>query len=497
MKKFRKIIYMIVASFSLFSFSSCSDWLMVKSEDRIMEDNLFSNADGFMVALNGIYIELLNGNLYNGSLTVSNSDIMAQYWNVQNTEHNNYKISTFETQEKEKRITPMWEKIYSLINNVNTLLEHCDDDKHLLNTAQYNVYKGEALALRALLHFECYKVFGPYYPNNKDIETMPYVTNSALVATPLSSGTKIWEAIKKDLTDAQALLKISDPIIEEGILANDFGDGNNAMRYRNMRLNYYAVKGIMARCALYFGEKGLALTNANEVIDEVQVKKEIFPFTTSERIIMEKMQDVIFSSEIMFGAYNLKANTDIYEKYFASTLSVKSIMTISINAYNDLYEGFEDYRAKYQWIKVNNQENAEVMSFVKYKKPDNYLPINNPLNFQYYVPILRISEMYLIKAECLAESDLDGAYQALNKVRVARNVPDVVRDNNDIIYHLSREYAREFIGEGQLLWFYKRLGYEKIPYLGKGKTQGAYSTVAIDGDKLLFPLPKEEVDNRK
>lgn len=497
MKNFRKTVYMIVASFTLLFSTSCNNWLMVKTEDRIMEDNLFSNADGFMVALNGVYIELLSKDLYNGTLTMSYSDIMAQYWDLQNTEHEYYEISKFIVQQKEKRITPMWEKIYSLISNINTLLEHCESDRHLLSTTQYNMFKGEALALRALLHFECYKVFGPYYPNNKDQEVMPYVTTSAIVVTPLSSGTEIWKKIKQDLTDAQNLLEISDPIIKDGILASDASSGNNEMRYRNMRLNYYAVKGIMARSALYFGEKELALTKANEVIDATQVQKEIFPFTPSKLIIMDKMQDIIFAGEIMFGAYNLKRNTDIYEKYFAPTLSVKLMLTLPLNAYNDLYEGFEDYRAKYQWVKVNNQENKEVMSLIKYGKPQEYLSINNPLNFQYYIPILRISEMHLIKAECLAESDLDGAYQALNKVRVARNVPDVIRDNNDIIYHLSREYAREFIGEGQLLWFYKRHGYEKIPYIGKGMTQGAYPTVAIDGSNLVFPLPKEEVDNRK
>lgn len=48
---------------------SCSDWLKVSSEDRIMENDLFRTSHGFMTSLNGIYIDLLNSSLYGKTLT--------------------------------------------------------------------------------------------------------------------------------------------------------------------------------------------------------------------------------------------------------------------------------------------------------------------------------------------------------------------------------------------------------------------------------------------
>lgn len=48
---------------------SCDSWLDLGSEDRIMENTLFSSQTGFMTALNGVYIELLNANLYGGTLS--------------------------------------------------------------------------------------------------------------------------------------------------------------------------------------------------------------------------------------------------------------------------------------------------------------------------------------------------------------------------------------------------------------------------------------------
>ena len=58
---------------------SCSDWLNVSSEDRIMENDLFRTSHGFMTSLNGIYIDLLNSSLYGKTLTWGMPDILAQY----------------------------------------------------------------------------------------------------------------------------------------------------------------------------------------------------------------------------------------------------------------------------------------------------------------------------------------------------------------------------------------------------------------------------------
>ena len=52
----KKTIIKVAASASiLLSLSSCSDWLQVEMEDKIMEPVLFSNYPGYVAALNGVY----------------------------------------------------------------------------------------------------------------------------------------------------------------------------------------------------------------------------------------------------------------------------------------------------------------------------------------------------------------------------------------------------------------------------------------------------------
>ena len=49
---------------------------------------------------------------------------------------------------------------------------------------------------------------------------------------------------------------------------------------------------------------------------------------------------------------------------------------------------------------------------------------------------------------------------------------------------ITKEYQREFINEGQLFYYYKRLGFEKIPYATKAATDAVY----------VVPLPTWDVD---
>ena len=141
---------------------------------------------------------------------------------------------------------------------------------------------GEAMALRAFLHFDMLRLFGPVYATNKADLSIPYNTVYSISATSLLPATQVVEKVLKDLDEAERLLGESDPIIEEGPQNQDSEDGLNYYTYRTQRLNYYAVKALKARVYLWADNKAEAYREAKAV---TAVQEQWFPWTKRREIM--------------------------------------------------------------------------------------------------------------------------------------------------------------------------------------------------------------------
>ena len=116
-------------------------------------------------------------------------------------------------------------KAYALILNCNIIIEKCDENKAGLSPVWKGSIKGEALALRAMLHFDMLRLFGPL-TSELDKESIPYQTNSDQTVTPLLSGSEVIGLILDDLKNAVGLLKDTDPyFVEEEFSDTDLNTG--------------------------------------------------------------------------------------------------------------------------------------------------------------------------------------------------------------------------------------------------------------------------------
>ena len=118
---------------------------------------------------------------------------------------------------------------------------------------------------------------------------------------PFETGTQIMTKIKADLTEAANLLKDSEPLL--------FPDAYDAdmIASRPFRMNYFAVKAILARAYLYEGDKSNALREAVEVIN---AGEQYFPACTDKN-------DRLFSSEVLFGLYDMERASHIHNALFS------------------------------------------------------------------------------------------------------------------------------------------------------------------------------------
>src|SRR5580765_4433647 len=53
----------------------------------------------------------------------------------------------------------MWDSLYLCIANLNNLLDNVESRKNIFTGNNYNTIKGEALGLRAFLHFDLVRMF--------------------------------------------------------------------------------------------------------------------------------------------------------------------------------------------------------------------------------------------------------------------------------------------------------------------------------------------------
>lgn len=485
MSKIKSLLLALIC----FSMLSCESWLQVKSEDRIMEDNLYNNPEGFITALNGIYIDLMNPSLY-GQALIQPFDIMAQCYNCRQDEHMYRGLATYDPGARQSTASGgIWQRAYFLLANINTLLEHCESDRAVLNDQYYHVIKGEALALRAMLHFELFRIYGPIYATDKDVDCIPYVTSSETVIRPILKASEVVEKILNDLSEAEKTLEGYDPVITEGPLFSEEEAGaSNAMRYRQIRLNYYAVLGLTARAALYFGDKELAFEKAAKVIKDAHEDNNWFPFVTQEQATTSKLEDRVYMSEILFGMYNLQRTQRFFEGSFGANLKETSVLRVDKDIQDEVYEQNEnDYRWAYWFRDMTDPDNKVTRHFIKYMGEEKAGVESSP-DYFYMIPLIRLSEMYLIAAECCP--DPVKAREYLNTMRGSRNIANIP-ENADLETYIEKEYRKEFIGEGQLFWYYKRLQKEELP---SGTVLG--EKIPMEKSFYLFSLPQSEMDFR-
>ena len=219
----------------------CKGWLTIDSSDRIMENTLFETEEGFFTALNGVYAELPQASLYGKSLAAVTFDVQAQYFDTtQPSTHTFNTLGAYSAEARKTAVADTWDKAYFVIANVNKILEHCESDRDVLSDRAYHIIRGEMLGMRALLHFEMLRIFGPVFAEAPARVSIPYRTSSELTVTPLLPANEVAEKIAGDFTDALSELADWDPVRTEGRLN---GETTGSVRYRSPDAGRAAGRG--------------------------------------------------------------------------------------------------------------------------------------------------------------------------------------------------------------------------------------------------------------
>lgn len=470
--------------------SACESWLDVEPKTEIKSDIMFESESGFKDANIGCYMLMGNQSLYGKELTSGFVDVIGQVFSTDAT--GSYgDIQKYEYDKAENIINNIWSQMYTTIANVNNILENIDSKRDILQPAVYHIFKGEALGLRAFLHFELLRAFGwgdlenhPEYLKNKAI---PYVTSYNKAITEQYAEEKVLEFIHRDLEAAAAELEGYDPWSTTHKAADsELIDEEGFFKNRMTRFNYWAVQATRARVYMWEGKRDKALPIVQNFISSQS------SITDLRWVIKDDVdkKDMTFSKEHIF-------RLDVNKLYEGLKTIIDSKIGVNPNN-NMLYHdsdnartwfevdknvGISDYRYKDLYTKTGGSK----WSNRKFLEEEN-------ATFKNMMPLIRMSEMYYMAAECLnAAGKKKEAVDMLNTVRKARNI-DPLNDlkptlsQAEIQQEVEKEYRKEFLGEGQAFYLYKRLGHTEIPTPKSGVSVATSETVYV------LQIPEDEIN---
>lgn len=463
--------YLIIL-WSALTLVSCNDWLDVQPRSQVEDTELFDTESGYKEALAGIYSSMVSSKTYAKEMTYGFIGILGQEWDYYyNTQYDDASGYDYEAALPTSTIQAIWATNYSGISNANHLLANIDGDASLFSKDNYGVIKGEALALRAFLHFDLLRCFGVSFAVNPDQPSIPYSTELSYRVSPQLTVRQVTDKIISDLLAAEALLKTADPLVTGREITETVDNGY--LLNRQMHLNYYAVKALEARVYLWAGRNAEALIAAQEVIASDQ-------FHWAEVANLQAGYDRCLADEHLFALNNLTLKADVADQYFSDD-SPYSFAVTRDRLLDYFDNATQDYRYTFLF-KSGTATHSNNRYLMKYDEPST-----TSTYYRYKMPLIRLGEMYLVKSEVqYRNGDTDGAKATLNALRTARNLPALSDLPADFDLELIHAYRRELMGEGQLFFLYKRLNRPSI----------LYSDIeAVSKKVYTFPLPITETES--
>lgn len=484
MKRFIKYITIFIILSSVFS--SCDEWLEATSNTQFPADKLFETKSGFYDALTGVYISMGNEYAYGGAYTWKFNDMVAlPYVLVTDNEFSTWQTHLYNNLIAQDEIPVFWQQSYNIIANINMILRELDSHRDVIpDEVEYNLIKGELLALRAYVHFDLLRMFGvsEWSEANATKLTVPYVTVYSKDEEIQRSYADTETLLLSDINTAIDCLS-KDPIT--GNIPDNFNSTINANGYWNNRtkhMNYYATRALLARAYQWKNDLKSAAEEAQAVLtglfdnDAVEwVDYEAFVTATSD-----DQRDWTFSTEHIFSL-EVTQLQDFISGYLLSVTDNIAIRLTNEVVNELLYPGSDmasatDIRGPRMLLKFGS------LGYSCYKL---YGSSTYDSNYRNRMPMIKIPEMYYIMAEYhIAQGQNKEALALLDEVRSNRGVSTSFDEEANAEEELMKEYYREFLSEGQMFYYLKH----------KKLTPKLWSDFSLSEDDLIYPYPQSEID---
>lgn len=435
--------YKILFSFLALSFIACDDNLDIEPEQDLSPEIATESPANIQNILNSIYGDARSDDSYGGGIALA-SELLANAgelnWNgtyMQPGEYNEKAVLAGNS-----FVAGTWLNGYQMNNQANIVLANLDvfDDEDERNRTE-----GEAKFLRALNYFDLVRLFSKPYEQG---------ANSSEPGVPI---------ILEPVTDASQITYPARNTIAE-VYAQVLSDLNDAYELLPASNSYFADKytaqALLARVYLQMGNYEMARDAANDVIEN------------SGHIL----------TATFAGAFNNPQNST--EDIFAIQVTAQDA---NIHGYNEYWGGNDfggrpgdpDLSIEEPHFDIYDDSNDERADFFYQGRGTATMKWQNQFA---NIPVIRLAEMYLIRAEANERLGTSIGATPLEDINQIRRRAGASSLSSVDLEEILMERMRELSFEGFALFDSQRLGRDvgDIPY---------------DANNLILPIPLREMDS--
>jgi len=431
----KKLSIIFIAGLTVF-LMSC-DILDTEPQASLDAETALTDGASAQAVLAGAYSRMQVGPYYGVHFTLS-PDLAADNARYQGFFDSQLEVNSGTVPISNLWISTAWVNIYRVVNIANLLIAEVPNIQDDTFTNRERVL-GEAYAVRALAYFDLLRIFGYHWDTTSE-------NGLPLLLDPIENN-------DFNLIPDLARSNVSDTYNQ---ILSDLGDAISRMEgyTNNTRMNYWAAVALRARVHLYAGNYPQAFTDANAVIESGQYSlpadlADVFLTTGTSS---ESIFDLVFDDQDQSSLFTFTFQRDEY------------------NVNPSLTDSFEEDDAR-----------ADLFIFTRGSdRPAKWSDSNNANN----VKVLRLAEMYLIRAEAaaFANNDPNAGNDDLNEIRDRAGLDDVedFADFDEFIDALLQERRAELNYEGHR--FFDIVRFDKLgEFFGR------------EDFRKAFPIPRDEL----
>lgn len=452
--------------------TSCKKNLDLTDPFNLTVNNAYPNLDAYAAQLNGVYSGFASANYYNGFWGCTVEILSDNTYETLESLVNYQRVANWEYLSNEGYFNSVWIQPYQVIYQANIIINGIDKYK-TESEPKYNRILGQALAARAIAHFDLLRAFSNDLDRNSTNLGVVIKTNNDIASPSRSTVKEVYDAIYADLSRAITLLGTVDAAINGSTRAN---------------IDINGARAAMARVALYAKDYNTAVSNASAVINAI-------PLSTIANY--PGIWNDANNSEVVWCIQNNSGDpgspfpsADVMSfRFNRSTFAAHPSLT-------SLYDIANDVRfTSFYFTRPTAGGNTLAIQKFRGKGAAS----DNLTNFK----VFRTSEMYLIRAEAYAR--LGGANEALatadiNTLRTNRitGFTNGSWTGTALLTEIENERRRELAIEGHRWFDLKRTSRT----IARPLITGANGTVNANGNvktsltntstKWVWPIPEAE-----